>query len=218
MHGQKRIVIAEDHTILRDGLKMLLASDASIEIVGEAGDGIEAVDSVASLKPDLILLDLAMPRMDGLAAIQEIKKRNPSTKILVLSVHKTEGAILSAFNSGADGYIPKDAAARELSLAIDDIFSGKRYLSPIISEKVTNDDDIEGKSLKPSSSFTTLTGREVQILKMIAEDCKNKDIARFLGISEKTVEKHRTNLMRKLNLHSASALTAFALSEGLIIK
>jgi DNA-binding NarL/FixJ family response regulator len=218
MPERKKIVIAEDHTILREGLRMLLSSNAEFEVVGEAQDGLEAIRAVDSLKPDLILMDLSMPRMNGVGAIQEIKKQSPFTKILVLTVHKTEEHILTALKTGADGYILKDATHSELMLAIDNIFSGKSYLSPGISEKVI-EGYLEGrKSIKSSTSWDTLTQREREILKMIAEGYKNKDIADYLCISAKTVEKHRANLMKKLDLHSASSLTAFAMEKGLITK
>jgi two-component system, NarL family, response regulator NreC len=218
MPERKRIVIAEDHTILREGLRMLLSSNPAFEVVGEAQDGLEAIRAVESLKPDLILMDLSMPRMNGVGAIQEIKKLNPSTKILVLTVHKTEEHILTALKTGAEGYILKDATHSELMLALDNVFSGKSYLSPGISEKVI-EGYLEGrKSVKSSTSWDTLTQREREILKMIAEGYRNKDIADYLCISAKTVEKHRANLMKKLDLHNASSLTAFAMEKGLITK
>jgi DNA-binding NarL/FixJ family response regulator len=218
MGEKKKIVIAEDHTILREGLRMLLSFNPAFEVVGEAQDGLEAIRSVESLKPDLILMDLSMPRMNGVGAIQEIKKQSPSTKILVLTVHKTEEYILTTLKAGADGYILKDTTHGELMLAIENIFSGKSYLGPGISEKVI-EGYLEGrKSIKSSTSWDTLTQREREILKMIAEGYKNKDIADYLCISAKTVEKHRANLMKKLDLHSASSLTAFAMEKGLITK
>ncbi len=218
MGERKKIVIAEDHTILREGLRMLLSSNPDFEVVGEAQDGLEAIRSVETCKPDLVLMDLSMPRMNGVGAIQEIKKQSPSTKILVLTVHKTEEYILTTLKAGADGYVLKDATHGELMLAIENIFSGRSYLSPGISEKVI-EGYLEGrKTVKSSTSWDTLTQREREILKMIAEGYKNKDIADYLCISAKTVEKHRANLMKKLDLHSASSLTAFAMEKGLITK
>ncbi len=218
MPERKKILIAEDHTILREGLRMLLSSNPEFEVVAEARDGLEAIRAVDVHKPDLILMDLSMPRMNGVGAIQEIKKQCPSIKILVLTVHKTEEHILTALKTGADGYILKDATHSELMLAIDNIFSGRSYLSPGISEKVI-EGYLEGrKSVKSSTSWDTLTQREREILKMIAEGYRNKDIADYLCISAKTVEKHRANLMKKLDLHSASSLTAFAMEKGLITK
>jgi DNA-binding NarL/FixJ family response regulator len=218
MPERKKILIAEDHTILREGLRMLLSSNPDFEVVAEARDGLEAIRAVDTHKPDLILMDLSMPRMNGVGAIQEIKKQCPSIKILVLTVHKTEEHILTALKTGADGYILKDATHSELMLAIENIFSGRSYLSPGISEKVI-EGYLEGrKSVKSSTSWDTLTQREREILKMIAEGYRNKDIADYLCISAKTVEKHRANLMKKLDLHSASSLTAFAMEKGLITK
>ncbi|MCK8602814.1 response regulator [Desulfoferrobacter suflitae] len=216
MGGKKSIIIAEDHTILREGLKMLLSSNPQYQIVAEAEDGLQAIRFSESLNPDLVLLDLSMPRMNGMGALQEIKRQNPQTKILVLTVHKTEEYILATLKAGADGYVLKDATHGELELAIECVFAGKPYLSPGISEKII-EGYLEGKkSIKPVSSWDTLTQREREILKMIAEGYKNKEIGHYLCISTKTVEKHRANLMKKLDLHSSSALTAFAMEKGLI--
>lgn len=218
MKEKKRVIIAEDHTILREGLKMLLSYNDELEVVAEVEDGLEAIRQTENLRPDMVLMDLSMPRMNGIGALQEIKRSAPETKVLVLTVHKTEEYILAALKAGADGYVLKDATHKELMLAIEQIFSGRSFLSPGISEKV-----IEGyldgrKSVKPCSSWDTLTQREREILKMIAEGYKNRDIADYLCISPKTVEKHRANLMRKLDLHSASSLTAFAMERGLTDK
>jgi two-component system response regulator NreC len=215
--GEKvRIVIAEDHTILREGLRSLLSSNPNFEVVGEAEDGREAIRCAEKLKPRLILTDLSMPRMNGMEAIKEIKKRSPETKVLVLTVHKAEEYILAAFRAGADGYLLKDSTHAELVMAVNKVLSGRHYISPEISEKV-----IEGyldgkKTLKSRTSWETLTQREREILKLIAEGYKNKDIAEDLCISVKTVEKHRANLMEKLDLHNVQALTAFAIERGLV--
>lgn len=218
MEQKKRIVIVEDYTILREGLRALISSHSDFEVVGEAQDGQEAIRCIEKSSPDLVLMDLSMPRMNGLDAIHEVKRRVPDMKILALTVHKAEEYILAALEAGADGYVLKDANHRELMMAIETVLSGKSYLSPGISEKV-----IEGylqgkKTVKPSSSWETLTPRERQVLKLIAEGYKNKEIADYLCVSVKTVEKHRANLMQKLDLHNASALTAFAMEKGLVSK
>lgn len=216
MKKQYRIVIAEDHTILREGLRSLLCSDPEFDVVGEAEDGRDAIRCVEALSPDLVLMDLSMPRMNGLDAIKEIKKQNPEIKIIVLTVHKTEEYILATLQAGADGYLLKDATHSELVMAIKNVIAGKRYLSPGISEKVI-EGYLEGRrTLKTKSSWDTLTQREREILKLIAEGYKNKEVADYLYISLKTVEKHRSNLMRKLDLHNVAALTAFAAEKGLI--
>ena len=176
-----------------------------------------AIRCVENIRPDLILMDLSMPRMNGMDAIREIKSRFPETKILVLTIHKTEEYVLLALQSGADAYVLKDASHAELMIAIKSVLGGKPYLSPGISEKVIVG-YLEGrKTLKSKSAWETLTRREREILKLIAEGYKNKEIADFLCISVKTVETHRANLMKKLDLHSGSALTAFAMEKGLLI-
>jgi len=218
MREKGRIVIAEDHTILREGLRALLSSQENLEVVGEAEDGREAIRQAEKLTPDLILMDLSMPKMNGIEAIREIRRRVPETRILALTVHKAEEFILEVLQSGADGYIPKDASSNELMMAIKSILMGKRYLSPSVSNVV-----IEGylESRRTSESITPwgkLTKREREILKLIAEGYKNKDIADYLCISVKTVEKHRANLMKKLDLHSAAALTAYAMERGLVTR
>jgi DNA-binding NarL/FixJ family response regulator len=218
MIEKQRILIVEDHTILREGLKSLLSSHLDFEIVGEAGDGLEAIRAVDRVQPNLILMDLSMPRMDGIAAIREIKKKWPKIHVLALTVHKTEEYIMATLGSGADGYILKDTTHAELLEAIRIILSGKRVLSPSISEKVI-EGCLDGKRKAPlKSSWDTLTRREREILKLIGEGNRNKKIAEFLCISPKTVEKHRANIMDKLNLHNASALTAYAIEKGLITK
>lgn len=216
MKRPTRIIIAEDHTILREGLRALLSSQPDFEIVGEAENGRDAIRCVVEGNPDLILIDLSMPKMNGLEAIKEIKKQNSDTKVIVLTVHKTEEYILAALQAGADGYVLKDATHAELEMAITNVLKGKRFLSPGISEKVIGG-YLEGKmSVNAKSTWDTLTQREREILKLIAEGNKNKEIADYLCISLKTVEKHRTNLMKKLDLHNVASLTAFAMEKGLI--
>lgn len=218
MNPRYRILIVEDHRILREGLRSLLSSSPEFEVVGEAEDGWEAIRSVEKLKPDLVLTDLSMPRMNGMEAIREIKKISPKSKVLVLTVHKAEEYVLGTFQAGADGYLLKESTHVELVTAMNKVLSGKRYITPEISEKVI-EGYLEGKkTLKSKTSFETLTSREREILKMIAEGYKNKEIADDLCISVKTVEKHRANLMEKLNLHNIQALTTFAIEKGLVLR
>jgi DNA-binding NarL/FixJ family response regulator len=211
-----RVVIAEDYAILRKGLKALLTTYPRMEVVGEAQNGYEAIHQVETLKPDLLLLDLSMPRLHGLDAIREIKKKSVRTRILVLTVHKEEDYILAAFEAGADGYILKEASHNEFEVALDSVLSGKRYMSPDISEMVIEGYLIGKKAIKKETSWDTLTAREREILKLVAEGHTSKKIAAVLFLSAKTVERHRANLMKKLNLHSTPALTALALEKGLI--
>jgi two-component system response regulator NreC len=215
---RKKIVIAEDQRIVREGLCSLLTPSDEYEIVGEAEDGLDAVRCVQKFKPDLVLLDLSMPRLNGIAAIQEIKKEYPETKILALTVHDSDEHILAAFRAGADGYCLKDATHAELLISIRSVLSGQTYLSPDVSRKVL-EGYLEGKqALKPASSWDTLTQREKEVLKLVGEGYKTKEIADCLCISWKTVQKHRANVMDKLNLHTASALTAYAIEKGLVSK
>lgn len=217
MKAKYRLLIAEDHTILREGLKSLLRANSDLEVVGEAEDGRKAFKLASELSPDLILMDLSMPRVNGLEAIREIKKMNPEVKIIALTVHNTEEYILMTLKAGADGYVLKDATHDELLMAINHVLDGKRYLSPSVSEKVIVG-YLEGKkSLKPQTAWESLTQREREVLKLIAEGYKNKEVADYLCISLKTVEKHRANLMKKLDLHNTSALTVYAMEKGLII-
>ena len=216
MGNNVRIVLTDDHTILREGLRALLSADPDFEIIGEAGDGREAVRCVEKLGPDLLLMDLSMPRMSGMDAISEIKRRYPETKIIALTVHKTEEYLLSTLQAGVDGYILKDATHDELVMAIHNVMAGKRYLSPGISEKVIKG-YLDGKEDRlAASSWQKLSQREREVLKLIAEGYKNKEIAEDLCISLKTVEKHRANLMKKLDLHNAAALTVYAVEKGLV--
>lgn len=216
MARKYRVVIAEDHTILREGVRALLSSNTDLEIVAEAADGREALRCVEQMEPDLIITDLSMPRLSGVDVIRSIKKRSPRTKILALTVHKTEEYILATFKAGADGYLLKDSTFAELDMAVKHILGGRRYVSPGISDKIVAG-YLEGRGpIREKSAWDTLTPREREILKLIAEGCKNKEIARDLCISIKTVEKHRSNLMEKLDLHSAQALTAYAIEKGLL--
>ena len=211
-----RIVIAEDHTILRAGLRALLSSRKDIEVIGEAGDGREAVRIVDKLVPDLLLIDLSMPKMNGIEAIREIKGRHPQIKVIVLTVHKSEEYIIASLDAGAKGYILKDASHNELILALEYVMDGKIFLSPSISDKVVGAYLEQKKKKNTSSLLDNLTSREQEILKLIAEGYRNKEIADHLFISLKTVEKHRSNLMQKLDRRNTAALTAYAIEKGIV--
>ncbi len=213
---KSKIVIAEDQTIVRQGLRSLLESEENIEVVAEAGDGIETLKCVEQHLPDLVLLDLAMPRMSGLSAIKDIKERFKNTKILVLTFHSSEEYILEAFGSGADGYCLKNDTHTELLTAIKNLLAGKSYISPSVSEQVLEGYLAGRQRLKKETSWESLTKREKEVLKLVGEGYSSVEIGKILNISPKTADKHRSNIMNKLNLHSAPALTAYAIEKGLV--
>jgi DNA-binding NarL/FixJ family response regulator len=218
MGKKKKIIIAEDQTLVRQGLRSLLSSEPELEVVAEAENGIDAIGCAAKHKPDLILLDLAMPKMSGISALKEIKRQCPGIKILALTFHKSEEYILEAFESGADGYCLKNDTHAELLSAINNVLSGKIYLSPTISGKVL-EGYLEGRQkIKPDTSLEKLTQREKEVLQLVGEGYSSPAIGDILCISAKTVDKHRSNIMNKLNLHNASALTAYAIEKGLVMK
>jgi DNA-binding NarL/FixJ family response regulator len=217
MLEKKRIVIAEDHKILRQGLRSLLSAGDDLEVVGEAGDGMSAIRTILETDPDLIILDLNMPKMDGIAVIKEIKQQSPETKILALTMHRKEEYLLRFFKSGGDGYCLKSSGYEDLKVAIKAVLSGKQYVSPEISDLVLEGYLESRKKIRKTSTFQSLTQREKEVLKLVGEGYQNKEIADYLCISPKTVEKHRANIMAKLDLHTASALTAYAIEKGLVM-
>jgi DNA-binding NarL/FixJ family response regulator len=211
-----RILIAEDHALVRAGFVGLLSQDPDFEIVGEADNGRDAVRIACELKPDVVLMDLAMPGMNGMEAIVDIKRRHPEVRVLVLTLHKTEEFILASLRAGADGYMLKEATPRELRLAVRTVANGKTYISQDVLGKVVGDDMGRGVSLPTNGVWDTLTQREREVLKLVAEGKSNKATADFLFLSTKTVEKHRAKLMSKLGLRNAAALTAYAIQRGLV--
>lgn len=216
VNKKSRLLIVDDHTLLRAGLCSLLSQEPDIEIVGEAANGRDAIQLVGTLSPHLVIMDLNMPGMNGLEAIVDIKRRFPDTRVLVLTIHKTEEYIHESLRAGADGYVLKDATHDELRVAVRSILKGKSYLSPDISDKVINGYLGTNSNVNGSTSWDKLTHREREVLKLVAEGHQNKDIAEFYSLSVKTVEKHRSNLMRKLDLHNTSKLTAYAIEKGLV--
>jgi len=217
MGGKQRIFLVEDHTLLRAGLRALLSQDPNLEIVGEADNGRDAIRAIGLLAPHLVLMDLSMPGMNGIEALMDIKRRNPETRVLVLTIHRTDEYIHESLRAGADGYILKDATHDELRVAIRSVLNGKSYLSPDISGKVIHGYLGTGNAANVGSTWDTLTHREREVLKLVAEGHPNKYIAEYLCLSIKTVEKHRSNLMKKLDLHNASTLTSYAIEKGLVV-
>ena len=218
VEGKTKVVIVEDHKLFREGLKSLLSDKADVEVVGEAGDGLEAIRTVKKCRPDIMLLDLSMPKMNGISVMKEIKSQFPETKIMALTIHESDQYVLEAFEAGADGYCLKDAGRNELMVAVDSVLQGKRYISPSISDNVLEGYLTGRKKLKSKTSWDTITQREREVLKLLGEGYQNKEISDMLHISVKTVEKHRANIMNKLDLHNAAALTAYAIDHGLVSK
>lgn len=216
MKSPTRILIADDHTLLRAGIHALLDTNPDFEVVGEVDNGKDALYLAGQLKPDLILIDLSMPKTNGTEAIQRIKSRYPEIKILVLTVHKTEEHVHAALKAGANGYLLKDDTSDELSKAINDILDGKIHLSSSICGNVVLGYLAVPSNEKITSSTNLLTTREREVMKLIAEEHRNKDIAKYLSISLKTVEKHRSNMMKKLDLHSTSSITSYAIKNGMV--
>ena len=207
-----RIFIADDHAIVREGLRALLATEPNIELVGEASDGIQAVSKVHALKPDVILLDMVMPRMDGLEAIVEIKKNWSEAKIIVLTSFSDDEKVFSAIRSGALGYLLKESSPLDLLQAIHSVARGEGFLSPTIASKVMREINQPPK-LPPTKD--PLTEREVEILQLVAKGLTNDEIAEKLVVSERTVRTHVSNILAKLQLANRTQAALYALKEGL---
>lgn len=211
-----KVLLADDHTILRKGLCSLLADDKDIEVVAEAENGREALDKVKKLKPDVVVMDIAMPGLNGLEATRQIKKYFPEIKVLILSMHANEEYIFQTLRAGASGYLIKKAAPMDLTLAIQAAIRGESFLSPAISRTVIKEYIRKAeKTAVEDEPFEMLTDREREVLQLIAEGHSNREIADRLYISTKTVETHRAHLMEKLNIHSAADLTKYAIRKGL---
>jgi len=210
------IVVVDDHRILRECLGESISAAPEFEVVGEAEDGRMAIALVGKLRPDLVLLDISMPGFSGIQTLRELHRRYPETRVLILTIHMAEEYFLEALEAGANGYVLKESSRDELILAMRYVMSGKKYLSPEIQAKMVAAYLSDDKVSKPKDGWSTLTHRERQILKLIAEGRTNNQTAGYLNISVKTVAKHRANLMKKLDLHNASSLTAFAVTRGLL--
>jgi DNA-binding NarL/FixJ family response regulator len=211
-----RIVLVEDHAILREGLRALLELESDLEVVGEADEVNGALEAIERLQPHLCITDLALPGRSGIALISELCRLKSSVRMLVLTAHNTEEYIRAALNAGAHGYVLKDSGRADLLQAIHVVVSGGQYLCPSVSARVVSGFINGGESRSATSPEQLVTLREKQVLTRIALGHSNKLIARDLGLSVKTVEKHRSNLMRKLTLHNAAGITLFALRHGFI--
>jgi len=213
-----KIMIVDSQSIMRDGLQALLSSETEYDVVGTMSDGGSAIDSIASLKPDIILMDLSMPGISGVEAIARIKRQHPKIRIVALTFHKEDKYIYAALDAGTDAYVLKDDSRSELFAAMSRVLEGKIYLSPGICHRVVAGYLAGASADSEPAPWEILTPREREVIKLIAEGFKTKEIATQLSLSPKTVEKHRTNLMRKLDLHSVSAVTVYAIQNGIITR
>ena len=208
------IVVADDHKIVREGLVKLLEGRADFSVIGEAADGEEAVKMVLEKKPDIVIMDIWMPRLSGIDATRRIVKRGSPTKVLVLSMHESRTYVEEVLRAGASGYIVKNSASSDLLQAIDAVQGGASYLSPAITQQVV--DAIARPGDSSPSGVAMLTDREREVLQLIAEGLSSKEIAGMLGVSLKTIDSHRSNLMHKLDIHKVSGLVRFAIRAGLV--
>jgi DNA-binding NarL/FixJ family response regulator len=205
-----RILIADDHGIVRSGLKLLLDRQSDMEVVAEAEDGVEALDKVLAERPEVVILDVAMPRMTGLQATHEIKKQAPDTQVLILSMHDDQHYLFEALRAGAAGYVLKQAADHDLVDAVRAASRGEPFLTPAAQQTLIRDFVERGE--QPSQ----LTPREQEVVKLIAEAHTNKEIAEILHLSEKTVESHRANVLQKLGMRDRVELVRYAIRHGLV--
>jgi two-component system nitrate/nitrite response regulator NarL len=208
-----RVLLADDHPVVRKGLQSCLSKVERLRIVGEAADGEEALRKALELAPDVVLLDISMPRRNGLSVTQILRKESPSTKILILSVHNNKEYIFRIIQAGAHGYVSKEASPEELLHAIECVYSGETFFSPEIAQAALNQLVTNGGRTEP---FSQLTSREREVLVLIAEGQSNKEIANRLGIGVRTIETHRERIMRRLDIHSVAGLTKFAIANGLV--
>ncbi len=208
------IVVADDHKIVREGLVRLLEERDDFSVIGEASDGEEAVQMVLDRQPDVVIMDIWMPRLGGIDATRRIGKKGSNAKILVLSMHESRTYVEEVLRAGASGYIVKNSAPSDLIQAIDAVCSGASYLSPAITQQVV--DAIARPGDGSPSGVSVLTDREREVLQLIAEGLSSKEIASMLGVSLKTVDSHRSNLMEKLDIHKVSGLVRFAIRAGLV--
>jgi len=211
-----RLLLVDDHAVVRSGLKMLLASEADVEIVGEAGSGSEAVSAAGSARPDVVLMDIGLPDMTGIEAARVIKSQFPKIAIVALTIHEDEEYFFKMLEAGASGYVPKRAAPEELLTAIRAAALGEVYLYPSLAKLLVKDYLSQEHAAEHKPTLDGLTAREQEVLSLLAEGAANDRIAESLVISPKTVERHRENIMHKLNLHSRSELVRYAIRKGII--
>ena len=211
-----RLILADDHSLVRSGLSRILNEEPNLEIVAEVGDGLELLSALNKVKPDLIILDVSMPNLRGIEAIPEIRRMRPEAKVLILTMHKEEEYLYQAISAGANGYLLKDDAEKELFTAIDNIRVGKIYISPGLADQSMQNWARLRRGESDSHVTEELTVRQREILKLIAEGKSNKEIGDLLCLSVRTVERHRANIMDKLNIRKTAELVQYALRKHLI--
>ncbi len=214
-----RIFLADDHTILREGLKHILTTLPDCEVVGEAGDGQQALEAIEQLKPDIAVMDISMPVTTGIEVTRKLRRYHPDIKIIVLSRHDNEEYVYQLLKYGIHGYIVKEEAGDDLLRAVEAVLKGETYLSPRIAKKVMSDFRAGGRKDNDApiaQQFSVLTNREREILKLIAEGMSNEEIAKALWISPRTAKVHRANIMKKLDVHKVADLVKYAIKAGLV--
>jgi two-component system response regulator NreC len=211
-----RVVLADDHSIVRMGLRSVIEGDPDVDVVGEAATGLEAVAVCHDLQPDVVVLDVAMPTLNGIDAIASIQKGSPGTRALILSMHSDESYVLRALGAGARGYLLKDSAEHDVLPAIHAVAAGASYLSPAIARTLLEDYVRSLRQRGLQDSYDLLTERERQVLQLLAEGRANKEVAQVLNLAVSTVDSHRANLMQKLNLHSTAEIVLYAMRKRII--
>lgn len=214
--NQIRIVLADDHTVIRSGLKLLLERQPDLIVAGEAENGREAVEAADRLRPAVMVLDIAMPMLNGIEATRQIVAAHPSISVVILSMHSDEGYVMRALNAGAKAYLLKDSAEADLIRAVRAVNEGKSFFSPAVSRVLLEDYVRQMKQKGAEDSYELLTNREREVLQLIAEGKANKEISAILNLSLHTVETHRTHILQKLNLHSVPELILYAVRKGMI--
>jgi two-component system response regulator NreC len=211
-----RILLADDHTVMRSGLRLLLERQPNLVVVGEAADGRQAVDMAASEKPDVVVMDIAMPHLNGVEAARQIVNRAPATAVVILSMHSDESYVIRSLKAGARASLLKDSAESDLISAIHAITEGKSFFSPLVRRILKEDYMHQLAEMGAEDTYELLTTREREVLQLVAEGKSNKEVANLLNLSLYTVETHRTHILQKLNLHSVPELILYAVRKGII--
>jgi two-component system response regulator NreC len=211
-----RILLADDHTVMRSGLRLLLERQPNLVVVGEAADGRQAVDMAALEKPDVVVMDIAMPHLNGVEAARQIVNRAPQTAVVILSMHSDESYVIRSLKAGARAYLLKDSAESDLISAIHAITEGKSFFSPLVRRILKEDYMHQLAEMGAEDTYELLTTREREVLQLVAEGKSNKEVANLLNLSLYTVETHRTHILQKLNLHSVPELILYAVRKGII--